>query len=163
MGHRLSEMNGLLLQREPRVETQIFDLSNQMNSVLNASDVLRRERSLPRSSGERAQAGSSCVNSSSITIYLDSSTEADLSRAKATLSSQIDDAAYMSAQSMLSGPTSLYVTASNGIPSDNHCASSIRKKEQETMDLSVQATQGSDNATRDPEPKEEADVISPSS
>ena len=94
---------------------------------------------------------------------LDSSTEADLSRAKATLSSQIDDAAYMSAQSMLSGPTSLYVTASNGIPSDNHCASSIRKKEQETMDLSVQATQGSDNATRDPEPKEEADVISPSS
>ena len=33
MGHRLGEMNDLLLQRELRVETQIYDLSNQMKSV----------------------------------------------------------------------------------------------------------------------------------
>ena len=52
MGHRLGEMNDLLLERKVRVETQIYDLSNQMNSVLHAINVLRREQSLPRSSGE---------------------------------------------------------------------------------------------------------------
>ena len=48
MGHRLGEMNDMLPQRELRVETQIYDLSNQMNSVLHAIDVLRREHSLSR-------------------------------------------------------------------------------------------------------------------
>ena len=52
MGHRLGEMNDLLLQRELRVETQIYDLSYQMNSVLHAIDVLRQDQSHPRSSGE---------------------------------------------------------------------------------------------------------------
>ena len=42
MSHRLGEINGLLLQRELRAETQIYDLSNQMNSVLNAIKMLRR-------------------------------------------------------------------------------------------------------------------------
>ena len=98
----------------------------------------------------------------SITIYLDSFTEADLSSTKATLGSQADDAAYVSAQTMLSGPSSLQLTADNAVPSGNPCASCTRKKEQETMDLSVQATQGSDDATRDLEPKKEDEVISPS-
>ena len=50
------------------------------------------------------------------------------------------------------------------MPSGNPCASSIRKKEQETtdvVDLSIQATRGCDDTARDPEPKEDAEVISP--
>ena len=237
MGHRLGEMNDLLLQRELRVETQIYNLSNQINSVLNASDALRREKLLPRS-GEGVTAGSSSASTSvkpnlekpnpagmmkpilagnmkpstsrpatqvrikepvlampdtehkparvqmnephdsssavqstviltstrdqgvdPVTINLDSSTKADLSSTNDTLGSQTDDAAYVSAQAMLSGPSSLYLTADNGVPSGKPCASSTRKKEQETMDLSVQATQSSDDATRDLEPKEEFEVI----
>ena len=48
LGHRMGEMNDMLMARELRVETQINDLSNQMHTVLNAIDVMRRERSLPR-------------------------------------------------------------------------------------------------------------------
>ena len=40
-------MNDLLLQPELRVETQIYDSSNQMNSVLHAIDVLRRNNLFP--------------------------------------------------------------------------------------------------------------------
>ena len=47
LGHRMGEMNDMLMARELRVETQINDLSNQMHTVLNAIDVMRRERSLP--------------------------------------------------------------------------------------------------------------------
>ena len=57
MGYRLGEMNDLLLQRELRSETQIYDLSNQMNSVLHAIDGLRREQSRPRSSREGMKTG----------------------------------------------------------------------------------------------------------
>ena len=80
------------------------------------------------------------------------------------MGSQTDEAAYLSAQTMLSGPSSLYLTADKGMPSDNPCASSTHKKEQETialMDLSDQATQESDDATRDPEPKEEGELFPP--
>ena len=48
LGHRMDEMNDMLMARELRVETQINDLSNQMHTVLNAIDVMRHERSLPR-------------------------------------------------------------------------------------------------------------------
>ena len=48
--HRMGEMNDMLMARELRVETQINELSNQMHTVLNAIDVMRRERSLPRQS-----------------------------------------------------------------------------------------------------------------
>ena len=41
MGHRLGELNDWLLQRELRMETQFYDLSNQMNAMPNATDVLR--------------------------------------------------------------------------------------------------------------------------
>ena len=48
LGHRMGEMNDMLMARELRVETQINDLINQMHTVLNAIDVMRCERSLPR-------------------------------------------------------------------------------------------------------------------
>ena len=81
------------------------------------------------------------------TIYLDSSTEVDLSSTKATLGSQTDGAAYVTAPLTVSGPDSLYLTADltadDGMPSGTPCASSTRKKE-ETADLSVQTTHGSE-------------------
>ena len=98
------------------------------------------------------------------TIYLDSSTGIDQSNAKATQGTQADETTNLSVPNMLSRPSSLYLTADNGIPSGNPCARSTRQKEQETIDLvdlSIQATQGSDDVTRDPEPKDETDVISP--
>ena len=42
LGHRMGEMNDLLMARELRVETQINDLSNQMHTVLNAINNMRR-------------------------------------------------------------------------------------------------------------------------
>ena len=42
LGHRMGEMNDLLMARELRVETQINDLSNQMHTVLNAINTMRR-------------------------------------------------------------------------------------------------------------------------
>ena len=71
---------------------------------------------------------------------------------------------YLSLPTTSSMPSSLYLTADNGIPSGNPCASSTREKGDETndlMELSIQATQGSDNITRDHELKDETDVISP--
>ena len=61
LGHRMGEMNDMLMARELRVETQINDLSNQMHTVLNAINIMRREKSLPRQSsvGEGVQSGSS--------------------------------------------------------------------------------------------------------
>ena len=99
------------------------------------------------------------------TIYLDSSVEVDLSSTKATLGSQTDRAAYVTAPTTVSGPMSLYLTADltadDGMPSGTPCASSTRKKE-ETADLSVQATHYSDGGAREVEPRdEEAEIISP--
>ena len=99
------------------------------------------------------------------TIYLDSSTEVDFASTKVTLGSQTEGAAYVTAPTTVSGTHSLYLTAdltaNDGMPSGTPCASSTRKKE-ETMDLSVQATHGSDDGTDKVEPKEgEAEAISP--
>ena len=99
------------------------------------------------------------------TIYLDSSVEVDLPSTKATLGSQTDGAAYVTAPTTVSGPNSLYLTADltadDGMPAGTPCASSTRKKE-ETPDLSVQATHGSDGGAREVEPRdEEAEIISP--
>ena len=63
------------------------------------------------------------------TIYIDSSTEIDLSNAKDTQGNQADETLYLSLPTMSSRPGSLYLTADNGIPSGNPCASSTRKKE----------------------------------
>ena len=238
--HRLGEMSDLLMARELRVETQINNLSNQMHTVLNAINIMGRERSLPRqpNASEGVQAGGSAKapeppnptravkvelmsamkprtskpvtaevrikdpvltmpdmerkpvrvqmkgphDSSSaipsvpsvilsttrdqgvnpmLIIYLDSSTEADLSSTKATLGSQTGDAAYVTAHTLMPGPSSLYLTADNGTLSGTPCACSTRKKE-ETMELYVQATHGSDvDVMRDVEPKEETEDISP--
>ena len=95
------------------------------------------------------------------TIYLDSSVEVDLSSTKATLGSQTDGSAYVTAPITVSGPDSLYLTADDGMPSSTPCASSTRKKE-ETADLAVQATHGSEGGAREVEPRdEEAEIISP--
>ena len=232
------------MARELRVETQINDLSNQMHTVLNAINIMRRERSLPRQSGategvpvadsikipesshlgratkpelasalkpstsksttpetrtkdpvlimadvERkparvqvrglhdsssmSQITSSVVRSATrdqgvdpmSPIYLDTSTEVDLSCTKATLGSQTDGAAYATAPTMASGTDSLYLTADwtaeDGMPSGAPCASSTRKKE-DIANLSVRATHGSDDGTDEVAPKEgEGEVISP--
>ena len=244
LGYRMGEMNDLLMARELRVETQINDLSNQMHAVLNAINIMRRERSLPRQAGategvpiadsmkatessHRSQATkpelasvlkpstsksttpetrtrdpvpimaaverkparvqvrgphdsssmsqmtSSMVRSATrdqgvdpmSPIYLDTSTEVDLSCTKATLGSQTDGAAYATAPTMVSGTDSLYLTADwtagDGMPSGAPCASSTRRKEDVT-NLSVRATHGSDDGTDDVATKEgEAEVISP--
>ena len=95
------------------------------------------------------------------TIYLDSSVEVDLSSTKATLGSQTDEAAYVTAPTTVSGPNSLYLTADDGMPSGTPCANSTPKKE-ETADLSVQATHGSDSGAREVEPRDEVtEIISP--
>ena len=242
LGHRMGEMNDMLMARELRVETQINHLSNQMPTVLNAINIMRREKSLPRqpSVGKGVQSGSSArapeqphpnraikpelvsalkpstrsaasetrsnggaagnlvltmpdterkparvqmrgphdsADSSRpsaalgttrdqgvdpmSTIYLVSSTEVDLSSTKATLGSQTEGAAYVTAPITVSAPDSLYLTADVGMPSGTPCASSTRKKE-ETADLSVQATHGSEGGAREVEPRdEEAGIISP--
>ena len=249
LGHRMGEMNDMLMARELRVEIQINDLSNQMHTVLNAINIMRREMSLPRqtSVGEGVQTGSSArapeqphpnraIKSELVsalkpstyrsavhearsngggggaagnlvltmtdterkparvqmrgphdsdssmpsaalgttrdqgvdpmsTIYLDSSVEVDLSSTKATLGSQTDRAAYVTAPTTVFGPNSLYLTADltadDGMPSGTPCASSTRKKE-ETADLSVQTTHGSDGGAREVEPRvEEAEIFSP--
>ena len=74
------------------------------------------------------------------TIYLDSSAEVDLSSTKATLGSQTDGAAYMTAPITVSGPDSLYLTADDGMPSGTPCARALERKKR----LSVQASHGSE-------------------
>ena len=95
------------------------------------------------------------------TIYIDSSTEVDLSSTKDMLGSQTEGAAYVTAPITVPAPDSLYLTADDGMPSGTPCASSTRKKE-ETADLSVQATHGSEDGVREMEPRDEEEgVISP--
>ena len=99
------------------------------------------------------------------TIYLDSSVEVDLSSTKATLGSQTEGTAFTTAPISMSGPDSLYFTADlsadHGLPSGTPCASSTRKKV-EIADLSMQATHGSHDKTREVEAKvEEGETIFP--
>ena len=101
------------------------------------------------------------------TIYLDSSVEVDPSSTKATLGSQTEGAMFATAPVSMSGPDSLYWTADlsaeHGLPSGTPCASSTRKKD-EIADLSIQATLGSHDRTREEEAKaDEGEAISPSS
>ena len=99
------------------------------------------------------------------TIYLDSSVEVDPSSTKATLGSQTEGAMFATAHVSMSGPDSLYWTADlsaeHGLPSGTPCASSTRKKD-EIADLSIQATLGSHDRTREEEAKaDEGEAISP--
>ena len=99
------------------------------------------------------------------TIYLDSSVEVNPSSTKATLGSQTEGAMFATAPVSMSGPDSLYWTADlsaeHGLPSGTPCASSTRKKD-EIADLSIQATLGSHDRTREEEAKaDEGEAISP--
>ena len=99
------------------------------------------------------------------TIYLDSSVEVDPSSTKATLGSQTEGAMFATAPVSMSGPDSLYWTADlsaeHGLPSGTPRASSTRKKD-EIADLSIQATLGSHDRTREEEAKaDEGEAISP--
>ena len=99
------------------------------------------------------------------TIYLDSSVEVDLSNTKATVGSQIEGATFATAPISMSGPDSLYWTADlsaeHGLPSGTPCASSTRKKDK-IADLSIEATLGSHDRTREGEAKvDEGEAISP--
>ena len=99
------------------------------------------------------------------TIYLDSSVEVDPSSTKAILGSQTEGAMFATAPVSMSGPDSLYWTADlsaeHGLPSGTPCASSTRKKD-EIADLSIQATLGSHDKTREEEAKaDEGEAISP--
>ena len=99
------------------------------------------------------------------TVSLDSSVEVDLSNTKATLGSQTEGATFATAPISMSGPDSLFLTADlsadHGLPSGTPCASSTRKKD-EIADLSIQATLGSHDRTREGEAKvEEGEAISP--
>ena len=201
LGHRMGEMNDMLMARELRVETQINDLSNQMHAVLNAIDVMRRERSLPRqpsASGGVRDGGpvrvseptypSQAVKSELLSALKPSTSKPavpvtrkdggvagnlvlatpDAERKparKATLGSQTEETAFTTAPISMSGPDSLYLTADlsadHGLPSGTPCASSTRKKD-EIADLSMQATHGSHDRTREVEAKvEEGEAISP--
>ena len=99
------------------------------------------------------------------TIYLDSSVEVDPSSTKATLGSQTEGAMFATAPVSMSGPDSLYWTADlsaeHGLPSGTPCSSSTRKKD-EIADLSIQATLGSHDRTREEEAKaDEGEAKSP--
>ena len=85
-------------------------------------------------------------------ITLDA-TDADLSSTKATMGSHTDDAVYVSAHTMLFGPSSLFVT-DDGVHDGDPCASSTRKNDQVANDLPAQSNKGSDDATLAEETKE---------
>ena len=86
----------------------------------------------------------------------------DLTDTKATAgshASSVEDEAYTTARGRTAGTSSMFLTASEGIPTGNPCASSTRKKDNVNGELSMQATRGSrDNS---PAPSEEGEVISP--
>ena len=93
------------------------------------------------------------------TIYLDSSVEVDLSNTKATLGSQTEGATFATAPISMSGPDSLYWTAD--LSTEHGLPSGTRKKD-EIADLSIQATLGSHDRTREGEAKaDEGEAISP--
>ena len=93
------------------------------------------------------------------------SVEVDLSNTKATLGSQTEGATFATAPISMSVPDSLFLTADlsadHGLPSGTPCASSTRKKDK-IADLSIQATLGSHDRTREGEAMvEEGEAISP--
>ena len=183
MGHRLGELNDLLLQRELRMETQIYDLSNQMKAMLNATDVLRNlqaEQLQAPTVGVKAgpvnavpapagSAPASSLKPSTYKLVVGETTvvnpillqtngpvlpvsDAERKPARVQLKGPHDPSSALlsikttlmintrdqevdlitlhsivSAQTMLYGPSSLYFTADDSVPSGDPCASSTRK------------------------------------
>ena len=70
----------------------------------------------------------------------------DLTGTKATAcscASSAENEAYANANARTVGTTSMFLTASEGMPTSNPCDSSARKKDALNGDLSTQATKGS--------------------
>ena len=89
------------------------------------------------------------------------SSTVDLTDTKATAGSRAsttDDEVYTTARSGTAGITSMFLTASEGIPNGDPCASSTRKKDDANGELSMQATR--DSRYNSPAPSEEGEVIS---
>ena len=89
------------------------------------------------------------------------SSTVDLTDTKATAGSRdssAEDEVYTTARSGTAGITSMFLTASEGAPTGDPCASSTRKRDDVNGELSMQATRGSrDNS---PAPSEEEEVVS---
>ena len=86
----------------------------------------------------------------------------DLADTKATAgskTSRAEDEAYTTARASTTGTSSMFLTASEGIPAGNPCASSTRKKDDVNGELSMQAPRGSQDNY--PDPSEGEEVISP--
>ena len=85
----------------------------------------------------------------------------DLTDTKATAGSRdssAEDEAYTTARSGTAGITSMFLTANEGVPTGDPCASSTRKRDDVIGELSMQATRGSrDNS---PAPSEKGEVVS---
>ena len=89
------------------------------------------------------------------------SSTVDLTGTKATAGSRdssAEDEVYATARSGTAGITSMFLTASEGVPTGDPCASSTRKRDEVNGELSMQATRGSrDNS---PASSEEGEVVS---
>ena len=89
------------------------------------------------------------------------SSTVDLTDTKATAGSRdssAEDGVYTTARSGTAGITSMFLTASERVPTGDPCASSTRKRDDVNGELSMQATRGSrDNS---PAPSEEGEVVS---
>ena len=86
----------------------------------------------------------------------------DLTDTKATggsCASSAENEAYAIANARTVGTTSMFLTASEGMPTSNPCASSTRKRDALNGDLSMQATK--DSRGNSPAPSEEGEMISP--
>ena len=88
------------------------------------------------------------------------SSTADLTDTKAMAGSHdssAEDEVCTTARSGIAGITPMFLTASEGVPTGDPCASSTRKKDDVNGELSMQATRGSrDNS---PTPNEEGEVV----
>ena len=73
--------------------------------------------------------------------------------------SSTENEAYATANARTVGTTSMFLTASKGMPTSNPCASSTRKRDALNGDLSMQATKGSRGIS--PAPSEEGEIIFP--
>ena len=88
------------------------------------------------------------------------SSTVDLTDTKATAGSRdssAEDEVYTTARSGTAGITSMFLTASEGVPAGDPCASSTRKRDDVNGELSMQATRGSRDFS--PAPSEEGEVV----
>ena len=218
MGYRIEEMKDMFLQRELRLETQMAELGDQVQTALSAAtrpttstrkqqpettepiastsktvpmrtqDPLVTIKASPKTeprisklppAGKKTNRVHVCAPNSlssaplppllSFTRTQDQAVDPmtttlstiELTDTKATAWSRVgstDEEGYTTARTETAGLTSMFLTASEGIPTGDPCASSTRKKTDVNGELSMQATRGSrDNS---PAPSEEEEAIS---